>query len=248
MQRRSAQDRTEKLPKPAATDSDARESGAREAWHLLGIMSEFVEATDRLNRVRPAVSIFGSARVPPGHPYYALAERIARLLSDAGFAVISGGGPGIMEASNKGAHFGRSPSVGLNIELPREQFGNTYQDISLAFRHFFARKHAFVRFSTAYVVMPGGFGTLDEITEALTLMQTGKIRRMPIILVHAPFWKGLLDWLRDRLVGERMINPDDMDLLRVIDDPEDVAAAIFDYYEKRSFEPKPEELKGYLNL
>lgn len=211
-------------------------------------MSEFVEATDRLTRVRPAVSIFGSARVPVGHPYYALSERIARLLSDAGFAVISGGGPGIMEASNKGAHFGRSPSIGLNIELPREQFGNTYQDISLAFRHFFARKYTFIRFSTAYVVMPGGFGTLDELTEALTLMQTGKIRRMPIILVHAPFWRGMLDWMRDRLVQERMINPEDVDLMRVIDEPEQVVEAIFNYYEKRGFAPLPEELKGFLNL
>lgn len=227
---------------------DARDTGAREAWQLFGIMSEFVEATDRLTRVRPAVSIFGSARVPVGHPYYGLSERIARLLSDAGFAVISGGGPGIMEASNKGAHFGRSPSIGLNIELPREQFGNTYQDISLAFRHFFARKYTFIRFSTAYVVMPGGFGTLDELTEALTLMQTGKIRRMPIILVHAPFWRGMLDWMRDRLVQERMINPEDIDLMRVIDEPEQVVEAIFNYYEKRGFAPLPDELKGFLNL
>jgi hypothetical protein len=227
---------------------DAGEPAAREAWQLFGIMSEFVEATDRLNRVRPAVSIFGSARIPAGHPYYALSERIARLLSDAGFAVISGGGPGVMEASNKGAHFGKSPSIGLNIELPREQFGNTYQDISLAFRHFFARKYTFIRFSTAYIVMPGGFGTLDELSEALTLMQTGKIRRMPIILVHAPFWRGMLDWMRDRLVAERMIDPNDLDLMRVIDEPEQVVEAIFSYYEKRSFSPLPEELKGFLNL
>ncbi len=241
-------ERTEKLPTPAASGLETRDGAAREAWHLFGIMSEFVEATDRLNRVRPAVSIFGSARIPVGHPYYTLAERIARLLSDAGFAVISGGGPGIMEASNKGAHFGRSPSVGLNIELPREQFGNTYQDISLAFRHFFARKYTFIRFSIAYLVMPGGFGTLDEITEALTLMQTGKIRRMPIILVGASFWRGLLDWMRDRLVTEGMINPEDLDLMRVIDDPNEVVDAIFNYYEKRGFAPQPDELKGYLNL
>ena len=241
-------DRNEKLPKAVAAGIDMRESSSREAWHLLGIMSEFVEATDRLRRVAPAVSIFGSARTQPGHPYYALAEKIARLLSDAGFAVISGGGPGIMEASNKGAHFGRSPSIGLNIELPREQFGNTYQDISLAFRHFFARKVIFMRFSTAYVCMPGGFGTLDELTEALTLMQTGKIRKMPIILVQATFWNGMLDWFRDRLVGEGMINPEDLSLMQVIDDPEKIVEAIFQYYEKRGFAPLPSERETFLNL
>jgi len=216
---------------------------------LLGIMSEFVEATERLNQIRPAVSIFGSARTPAGHPYYALAERIARLLSDAGFTVMSGGGPGIMEASNKGAHFGRSPSVGLNIELPREQFGNTYQDISLAFRHFFARKVTFIRFATAYVVMPGGFGTLDELTEALTLVQTEKIRRMPVILVHEPFWRGLVDWFRDRLVAEGMIDPDDMNLVQVLNEPEEVVEAIFRYYEKGGFEPTPADReRTFLNL
>lgn len=226
----------------------ARDASSREAWHLFGIMSEFVEATDRLHRIQPAVSIFGSARVPPGHPYYGLAEKLSRLLSDAGFSVISGGGPGIMEASNKGAYFGKSPSVGLNIELPREQFGNTYQDISLAFRHFFARKVTFVRFSTAYVVMPGGFGTLDELTEALTLMQTGKIRRMPIILVCAPFWRGMLDWMRERLAVEAMINPEDLDLMQVIDEPQQVVDAIFSHYEKRKFGPSPTERETFLNL
>ena len=150
----------------------AHEWSARESWRIFGIMSEFVEATERLGNIRPAVSMFGSARMPPAHPYFALAEEIARLLSDAGFSVISGGGPGMMEAANKGAFFGKSPAVGLNIELPREQFPNAYQDISLSFRHFFARKVTFVRCSAAYVVMPGGFGTLDELLEALTLVQT----------------------------------------------------------------------------
>ncbi len=211
-------------------------------------MSEFVEATERLNQIRPAVSVFGSARTPADHPYYALAEKTSRLLSDAGFAVISGGGPGIMEASNKGAHFGKSPSVGLNIELPREQFGNTYQDISLAFRHFFARKVAFVKFAVAYVVMPGGFGTLDELSEALTLVQTGKTRKMPIILVHEPFWRGLLVWFRERLVAEKMIDPEDMDLIQVIDDPAQIVDAIFKHYEKRRFLPSREERETFLNL
>ena len=237
-----------KLPKAAASSTDSSESTAREAWHLLGIMSEFVEATDRLGNIAPAVSIFGSARTPRDHPYFALAERIARLLSDAGFSVISGGGPGIMEACNKGAHEGRSPSIGLNIELPREQFGNTFQDISLSFRHFFARKTTFIRFSVAYVVMPGGFGTLDELSEALTMMQTGKIRRMPIILVGSGFWRGMLDWVADRLVAEGMINPADLDLMQVIDEPEKVVEAIFHHYENRHFAPSVAERDTLLNL
>src|SRR3954467_1872997 len=175
--------------KPAAP---GQEISAREAWKLFGIMAEFFQATERLTSIQPAVSVFGSARVKAGTPYYGLAEKTARLLSDAGFAVISGGGPGLMEAVNKGAHVGKSPAVGLNIELPREQFGNSYQDVSLSFRHFFARKATFVKFSCAYVVMPGGFGTLDELTEALTVIQTGKSMHFPIILVHEPFWRGLL--------------------------------------------------------
>jgi len=168
-------------------------------------MSEFVEATERLSRIRPAVSIFGSARVASDSPAYRLAEETARLLSDAGFAVISGGGPGVMEAANKGAFFGKSPSIGFNIELRHEQHGNEYQDISLRFKHFFARKVMFVKFACAYVVMPGGFGTLDELFEALVLVQTKKTRPMPVILMHSPFWAGLVDWIRDRLVAERMV-------------------------------------------
>jgi len=241
-------DRLDKLPKTVAAGTDNRASTAREAWQLFGIMSEFVEATERLNQVRPAVSIFGSARTPETHPYFALAERIARQLSDSGFTVISGGGPGIMEASNRGAFFGKSPSVGLNIELPREQFGNTFQDISLSFRHFFARKVTFVRFATAYVVMPGGFGTLDELTEALTLVQTGKTRKMPIILVHEPFWRGMLDWFRSSLVDEGMISPEDMDLIHVLNEPEQVVECIFRHYENRAFVPTAAERERFLNL
>ena len=221
---------------PPHTEPDRRWS-ARESWRMFGIMSEFVEAAEHLGHISPAVSMFGSSRVPAGHPYFMLAERIARQLSDAGFSVISGGGPGMMEAFNKGAYFGKSPAVGLNIELPREQSPNSYQNISLSFRHFFARKVAFVRFATAYVVLPGGFGTLDELLEALTLVQTGKIRRMPIILVHAPFWRGLIDWFREQLVAEGMIDPGDMDLVRLIDEPQQVVDAIFDYYEKSGFGP-----------
>jgi hypothetical protein len=235
----------EKLPRPA---SRAPEISAREAWRVFGIMAEFVEATERLADIRPAVSLFGSARAAPGSPYYGLAEEVARRLSDAGFAVVSGGGPGVMEAANKGAFAGLSPAIGLNIELPREQAGNRYQDISLRFKHFFARKVMFVKFATAFIILPGGYGTLDELFEALTLVQTGKTRRMPIILMHAPFWRGLLEWIRERLVAEGMIDPGDADLLQVIDEPQAVVDAIFAYYEKRGFEPSPAEREVLLNL
>ena len=239
----------DKLPIPADPGAETRcTSTAGGVWRVFGIMSEFVEATERLSRIRPAVSVFGSARVARDSPAYRLAEETARLLSDAGFAVISGGGPGVMEATNKGAFFGKSPSVGLNIELRHEQHGNEYQDISLRFNHFFARKVMFVKFACAYVVMPGGFGTLDELFEALVLVQTKKTRAMPIILMHAPFWSGLVDWIRDRLVAERMIDPEDPQLIRVIDDPKEVVAAIFAHYEKRGFQLLPSEREVMLNL
>ena len=221
---------------------------AREAWKLFGIMAEFFEATERLAGIRPAVSVFGSARCARGSPYYRLAEDTARLLSDSGFAVFSGGGPGLMEATNKGAFEGRGVAVGLNIDLPQEQHSNQYQHISLRFKHFFARKVMFAKFATAYVVLPGGFGTLDELFEALTLVQTGKTRRMPIVLVHEPYWRGLLAWIRDRLVEERMIDPGDVDLVQVCDEPRQVVDAIFAFYEKRGFEPSPAEREVLLNL
>jgi uncharacterized protein (TIGR00730 family) len=173
---------------------------------------------------------------------------IARSLSDAGFAVISGGGPGVMEAANRGAFAGRSPSVGLNIELPFEQHGNAYQDISLRFRHFFARKVAFVKYASAYVVMPGGFGTLDELTESLTLIQTRMGRQIPIILVGSAFWGGLLDWMRERLVNDGMISASDMDLMQVVDDPDVVVERIFDFYEQRGFAQNADERDQLLYL
>jgi uncharacterized protein (TIGR00730 family) len=237
-----------KTPIPLAPELIEKAWAGREAWRVFGIIAEFAEATERLNGIRPAVSIFGSARTMPGHRYYQLTEQIARQLSDAGFTVISGGGPGLMEAANKGAFGGRSPSVGLNIQLPHEQQTNPYQDVSQTFRHFFARKVMFVKFASAYVVMPGGFGTLDELMEALTLVQTHKIRRMPVVLVESAFWGGLLDWLRTRLVAEGMIDPGDMDLIQVIDEPAKVVKAIFDHYEKRGFEPSPAEREAQLNL
>lgn len=239
---------THKLPTPVDPDVMNNLTNAREAWRVFEVMSEFVEATERLAAIRPAVSIFGSARTAPEHPYYQLTETLARQLSDAGFAVISGGGPGIMEAANKGAFAGKSPSVGLNILLPHEQHTNPYQDISMTFRHFFARKVMFVKFATAYIVMPGGFGTLDELMEVLTLVQTGKSRKIPIILVHRPFWEGLIDWFHARLVAEKMINPDDMDLIQVLDEPSEIVTAIFNYYERRGFSLSPSEQEVQLNL
>lgn len=204
---------------------------ARESWHMFTIMAEFIESTERLSELHPAVSIFGSARIKENNPYYPLCMDIARRFSDEGFAVISGGGPGLMEAANKGAFEGKSPSVGLNIELPHEQSGNKWQDISLSFRHFFARKVAFVRYADAYIVLPGGFGTMDELTEVLTLIQTGKCRHIPIILVGSSFWSGLLDWFRTQLVGDGMIAVKDLDLIQVLDDPAEILAAVVEFYE-----------------
>ena len=239
----------QKLPQLADPELANHASyNARESWRMFEIMAEFVSATERLSEIRPAVSIFGSARTPAEHPYYLLTERIARQLSDAGFSVISGGGPGIMEAANKGAFFGASPSVGLNIQLPHEQNNNSFQDISQTFSHFFVRKVMFVKFASAYVVMPGGFGTLDELMEALTLVQTGKTRKIPIILVHEPFWRGLVDWFKNTLVTEKVISADDLDLIKIINSPEEVVCAIFDHYEKQGFEPSPRDREIQLYL
>ncbi len=221
---------------------------ARESWHLLGIMSEFVEAAERLKDIRPAVSIFGSARIKPDDPLYLLTEDIARRLSDAGFSVISGGGPGIMEAASKGAYAGASLSVGLNIELPFEQHDNPYLDVNVRFRHFFPRKVAFVKYTSAYVVMPGGFGTLDELFEALTLVQTGKSRSMPVILVDSSYWAGLVDWLRAQPLARKLISPGDPDLFQVIDDPAQVVDAIFDYYQRKGFADSAGEREQLLKL
>ena len=223
-------------------------TNGQEAWRVLGIMAEFQMAADRLNGVRPAVSMFGSARVKDDHPYYQVAKTIARKLSDAGFSVISGGGPGIMQAANHGAHAGRAPAIGLNIVLPNEQASSQFQDISINFRYFFARKMMFVRFASAYVVLPGGYGTLDELSECLTLVQTGKSRRIPIILVGGAYWQGLLDWLNETVAVEGMIGERDIDLMRVIDDPEAVVEAIFTFYENRGFQPSRDEREKLLNL
>jgi uncharacterized protein (TIGR00730 family) len=221
---------------------------ARESWHVLGIISEFVEATEKLADVRPAVSIFGSARIKPGAFWYERTVELAELLSNSGFAVISGGGPGIMEAANKGAFAGKSASVGLNIQLPFETSGNPYQDISLSFRHFFARKVAFAKYASAFIATPGGFGTLDELMEVLTLIQTKMGRRIPVILMGRSFWQGLIDWMQATLVAEGMIAPEDMQLIRVIDEPQGVVEAIFDFYQSRGFYATTQEREVNLYL
>ena len=243
-------DRQKNIPplRAVAMPDRATSQKARESWHLWGIISEFVESAERLSEIRPAVSVFGSARLKEDSPVYQQAMRIARKLSDAGFAVISGGGPGVMEAANRGAFDGRSPSVGLNIELPVEQHGHAYQDIALRFRHVFARKVAFVKYAAAYVVMPGGFGTLDELFEALTLIQTRKGRSIPIVLVGSDFWGGLLGWMNDTLVARGMIAAADIGLMKLVDDDEAVVEAIFDFYEARGFAQSATERELMLYL
>ncbi|KPN71158.1 TIGR00730 family Rossman fold protein [Neisseria sp. 83E34] len=221
-----------KLPVPSLPEEIRSDIRARESYHLLKIMSEFVEAGEELRAIQPAVSIYGSARTPADHPDYLFTERLARKLSDAGFSVISGGGPGIMEAANKGAFAGKSPAVGLNITLPHEQAANPYQDLSVTFQHFFPRKVMFVKHAVAYVTMPGGFGTLDELFESLTLVQTGKTPTRPIILVGETFWRGLIDWVKEQLLAKGMINPEDMDLIRLLDDEDEIVAYIFEHYER----------------
>ncbi|MEE9334514.1 MAG: TIGR00730 family Rossman fold protein [Granulosicoccaceae bacterium] len=215
--------------KMSANERD--KSLTRDSWKIFQIMAEFVDGFQQLADISPSVSIFGSARFKPDNPHYQAAEHISKLLSDSGFAVVSGGGPGIMEAANKGALAGKSASVGLNIKLPHEQSGNGYQDISVNFKYFFARKVMFVKYASAYVVMPGGFGTLDEMAEILTLIQTGKSKPIPIILYGSSFWEGLIDWFTESLVKEGTINPKDLDLFSITDDPQQVVDTIFDFYE-----------------
>ncbi len=214
-----------------------------ESWRVFQILAEFVQGFELLPPLAPCVSLFGSARTRPDDPRYTLAMDIARRLSDAGFTVITGGGPGIMEAGNRGGHDGPSPTVGLNIHLPKEQKPNPWQDVSLRYRHFFARKVMFVKYASAYVVLPGGFGTLDEFAEILTLVQTGKSRRIPIVLVCGAFWEGMIRWFRESLVAEGMIDEADLELFRVAETAGDVLDVIFDHYAIRGFEPSPEEAR-----
>ena len=218
-----------KIPKLADPELQQQSlTAARDSWWMFNIIAEMVTAADKLVAVAPAVAIFGSARMKEGHPSYTLTEQIARKLSDSGFSVVSGGGPGLMEAANKGALAGKSSSVGLNILLPFEKGGNGFQDVSLTFQHFFARKVMFVKHAGAYVVMPGGFGTLDELFEALTLIQTGKIFQFPVVLFGRHYWAGLVRWMSSRLAGEGKISPNDLDLLLLTDDPAEAAQAVID--------------------
>ena len=195
-------------------------------WRVLRIMGEFVEGFEKLGDIQDAVAIFGSARTGSSDRYYHLAVQTAKLLAEAGFPVITGGGPGIMEVANRGAVEGNGLSIGCNIELPHEQGTNVYVRRSMFFRFFFVRKTMFVKYSMAFVVFPGGFGTLDELFEALTLIQTGKVRGFPVVLVGREYWKGLVDWLRDTMAQERKIEPRDLQLLTVTDDPAEVVRLI----------------------
>ena len=195
-------------------------------WRVLRIQGEFVEGFDTLAGLGPAVSIFGSARTSQNDAMYLAAVEIARLLAEAGLVVITGGGPGIMEAGNKGAKLGGGVSVGLNIELPFEQGSNPYVEIPIDFHYFFVRKTMFVKYAQAFVILPGGFGTLDELFEAMTLIQTGKIRNFPVILFGSQYWRGLLDWLRETMLADGKISPADLDLLAVSDSPQEVCDLI----------------------
>jgi len=199
-------------------------------WRVLRIMSEFVYGFDALAHVPPCVTIFGSARTPPDDPSYAAAVETARLLAKAGFGIITGGGPGIMEAANKGAQEGGNLSIGCNIELPFEQAPNPYLDISLDFRYFFVRKTMFVKYSNAFIIFPGGFGTMDELFEALTLIQTKKVSNFPVILYGSKYWEGLLNWIRVTMLEEEKVSEDDVALLRISDDPQEICDIVCDAY------------------
>ena len=218
------------LQSPAGTQAEL-DFTRSDPWRVFRIMGEFVEGFDNLARIGPAVTIFGSARTPPEHPEYAAARETARLLGEAGFGIITGGGPGIMEAANRGARDAKVLSIGCNIELPFEQGINPYVDVAINFRYFFVRKTMFVKYAEAFVIFPGGFGTMDELFEALTLIQTGKVRDFPVVLFGSAYWKGLIDWFRTALLAEGKISPDDVDLMVVTDSPEEAVRTIVDCYE-----------------
>lgn len=213
---------------------------SNDSWAIFKVMAEFVNGYESMARIGPCVSIFGSARTQPEDPYYLLAERIAYKICKAGYGVITGGGPGIMEAGNKGAHRGEGTSVGLNIELPFEQHYNPYidKDKNLNFDYFFVRKVMFVKYSQGFVVMPGGFGTLDELFEAITLIQTKKIGKFPIILVGTKFWSGLMDWIKTVIIEKhKNANPDDMNLIKLVDTEDEVVEALDNFYKKYNLSP-----------
>jgi len=206
-------------------------------WRVLRIMGEFVDGFDVLARIGMAVTVFGSARVKRDSPYYAAAREVGQGIAQRGYAVITGGGPGIMEAANRGAHEAGGLSIGCNIELPHEQSPNPYANLSIDFRYFFVRKTMFVKYSEAFVVFPGGFGTLDELFEALLLIQTGKVRHFPVVLVGGAFWAGLVDWLRERLAANALIAPADLELFTTTDDPDEVVGVVKRGAERQGLQP-----------
>lgn len=201
-----------------------------ETWRVFRIQSELVEGFETLNDLGPAVTMFGSSRLKPGNRYYDDAVTVARKLADDGFAIITGGGPGIMEGANKGAKKGKAHSVGLNIEIPSEQIPNKYQDISLSFRYFFIRKLMFIKYAIAYIIFPGGFGTMDELFEALTLVQTKRIKSFPIILYGSEYWEGLIDWMKKTLIAQGTIEREDFALFSIVDKPEEVRFLINEHF------------------
>jgi uncharacterized protein (TIGR00730 family) len=215
------------------------EQRTNDSWGIFRVMSEFVQGYDTLSRIGPCVSIFGSARTSEDHPYYKLGQEIAKKLALKGYGIITGGGPGIMEAANRGAQEGKGPSVGLNIELPFEQSSNPYidQDKSMDYEYFFVRKVMFVKYSQGFIVMPGGFGTLDELFESLTLIQTHKIGRFPIVLVGSKFWGGMIDWIKDTVIQEGKISPEDLDLFKLVDTSDEAVAVIDKFYGKYLLKP-----------
>ena len=226
----------EKLLTPTGARSDRSPSDftRTDTWRALRIMGEVIEGFDKLATVDRGVSVFGSARTHPDDPQYQQAQEVARLLAEAGFAIITGAGPGIMEAANKGAKLAGGRSIGCNIELPFEQGANPYVDTVVNFRYFFVRKTMFIKYSVAFIIFPGGFGTLDELFEALTLIQTGKIYQFPVILFGRHYWAGLVRWLHTRVLGEQKISPGDLDLMLLTDDPAEAAHAVITAYEAQS--------------
>lgn len=210
-----------------------------ESWRLFKIMGEFVEGIDTLHSLGPAVSIFGSARTTPDHPDYQTAREVAALFSRSGYAVITGGGPGIMAAANEGAHSQGGDSVGLIIKLPFEEKSNPHLTCQVEFDYFFVRKVMFVKYALGCIILPGGLGTLDELFETLTLVQTGRIRKMPVVMMGSRFWGGLVDWIRERLLGNGLISPEDMDLFHLVDDPEEALEIVREFYAGQTEEDSP---------
>lgn len=225
--------------KKAFKEKDWNEIKTNDSWQIFKIMAEFVEGFEKMSKIGPCVSIFGSARTPSDHKYYKMAEDIAFQLTQEGFGIISGGGPGIMEAANKGAQRGKGKSVGLNIDLPFEQHHNPYIDSDkvITFDYFFVRKLMFIKYAQGFVVMPGGFGTLDEFFESLTLIQTQKIGKFPIVLVGKEFWGGLMDWIKTTMLNEKNISPEDLDLFHLVETPEEAVQVVSDFYAKYLLRP-----------